>query len=67
MAGAKGAKDLVELVLGDVRAFSFTRAEDITGTFSVEQLVGGSRAFTQSAPQEDDVCIVSFARRADGK
>ena len=65
LASAKDARDLMERILSDVRAFSFTRAEDITGAFVVEQLIGGSRAFTQPAPQEDDVCIVAFARRQD--
>jgi sigma-B regulation protein RsbU (phosphoserine phosphatase) len=64
MADAKGAKDLIELVLGDVQAFSYMRSEDITGAFVVDQLLSGSSVFTRPAPQEDDVCIVSFARRA---
>lgn len=65
LASATHPKDLMDRLLADVRAFSFTRSEDVTGAFMVEQLTSGQRTFSQAAPQEDDVCIVAFSRRAD--
>ncbi|MGE0756661.1 MAG: SpoIIE family protein phosphatase [Pirellulaceae bacterium] len=52
---------LIERLLADVLAFSCTRGVDVTSAFAVEDLLAGPTV-TQGAPQEDDVCVVSFAR-----
>lgn len=67
LAATKDAKGLVERLLGDVRAFARTRSEDTTGAFPVDQLVSGNPSSGPGAPQEDDVCIVAFSRRADSR
>jgi serine phosphatase RsbU (regulator of sigma subunit) len=53
-------RSLVENLLANLHAFSFTRSVDATGAFSVERLVNPT--ISQGAAQEDDICIVAFRR-----